>query len=165
MFQSLIFIRSPLYRALSIHPVSVQIPPVAKARFRYVFMNGSITVSCTIRSCEDTLSRIFILNELDGDLFCRSLRHGIIEPPPSGWRKCPDASSGLCSPRQNICFRMSDVVLEGDATYRSYWGREHTDSLRWAGFEIMIDPCSGAREITCSYVVRIGRYRNEGGTG
>lgn len=163
LLQSLLFLRSPLYRALSIHPVLEQIPPVAKARFRYDFTNGQITVSCAIQSCGGDLPRIFILNELGGDLFCRSLCRGSIAPAPSGWRAYTDHSV-LCSRHRDICFHISDVAVKGNASFRLFWGRECTDSLRWAGFEIMIDPLDGVEEVSCSYVVHIGRCSGEGGS-
>jgi len=155
--QSLLFLRSPLYGTLSIHPVLEQIPPVARARFRYGFTHGRIDVSCTIQSCDGDLPRVFLLNELGGDIFCRSVRNGSPAPPPSGWRAYTDHSSVLCSQHRDICFRLSDVVVGCNASFRLFWGRERTDSLRWAGFEIMIDPCNGTKEVSCSYVVHIGQ--------
>jgi hypothetical protein len=161
--QSLLFLRSPLYRALSINPMSELVPPVAIARFRYDFRKNGIAVSCDVWSGDNTLPRIFILNELDGGLFCRSVRDGSPRPPPSGWQRCRDPGAGLLSPDQDLVFRVSDIAVEGDAAWSLYWGREHTSSLRWAGFEIVIDPARGARGVRCSYLVRIERYGDSGG--
>jgi hypothetical protein len=162
--QSLLFLRSPLYRALSIHPVAEQVPPVAKARFRYDFRKRGIAVSCDVWSGDAALSRIFILNELDGGLFCRSVRDGSSKSPPSGWQRCKEPGAGLLSPGQDLVFHVSDITVEGDAAWSLYWGREHTDSLRWAGFEIVIDPTGGARDVRCSYLVHIERYGDSGGS-
>jgi hypothetical protein len=154
--QPVLCVQSPLIGVLSLHPVLEPISPLARADFRYSFTTKGIFVSCTIESCTGSLPRIFILNELDGDLFCRSFQHGSPAPPPPGWRTCPDHAV-LSTKEGDICFWITGISVGTGAVWRTFWGRERTDTLRWAGFEVMIDPMPGTTRIDCSYVVRFGQ--------
>lgn len=148
--QPVLGIQSPLRRALTLHPSLEQISPLCRAGFRYSFKGQDIFVSCTIESYGDDLPRIFILNELDSEFFCRSFFHGRSGPPPSGWSKCPDHAC-LSSQDGTICFQLEDISVDSSASWRLFWGREQTDTLHWAGFEIRIDPLPETRRIDCSY--------------
>lgn len=160
--QPILCVQSPLIRALSLHPALEQIPPLAIAEFKYIVERRAVIVSCKVSSCTGDLPRIFILNELDGDTFCRAFLNGAPAPPPSGWRVCPDHAA-LSSREYDICFWITDISVGIGAHWKVLWGRERNDSLQWAGFEIMIDPDVGIRDITCSYSVRFGTCSGCGG--
>jgi hypothetical protein len=98
---------------------------------------------------------LFILNELDGDIFSRSVIQGLPLPPPSGWRPYP-GDAALSSEKLGICFWPADTTVSG-GSWRLFWGRERNSSLRWAGFILMIDPLPENKSIECSYVVRFGK--------
>jgi hypothetical protein len=150
--QPILCVQSPLIRALSLHPVLEQISPIGRSDFRYTCNPETIRVSCKISSYGGELPRVFILNELDGDTFCRSLHHGFPAPPPSGWREYP-GDAVLSSKELDVCFWVTDIAVSG-GSWRLFWGRERNSSLRWAGFIIMIDPISECGSIECSYAVR-----------
>jgi hypothetical protein len=152
--QSILCVQSPLIEALSLHPVLEQIPPLARSEFLYACNPEMIQVSCKITSFHEELPRIFILNELDGDVFSQSLNQDICGPPPSGWRVCP-GHAAFFSKELGICFRLTDIAVSG-GSWRLFWGRERNRTLKWAGFEIMIDPLSESKSIGCSYAVRFG---------
>jgi hypothetical protein len=157
--QPVLGIQSPLIKALSLHPFLKQVSPLGRAVFRYSFPGQEIHVSCSIESCGADLPGIFVLNELDGEIFCRSFRQGRYGPPPSGWCPCPE-DSYLSSQDGDIRFFLDCISVDVPGSWEVFWGREQTNTLRWAGFNIRIDPDPGTRKVDCSYILRF-----EGNTG
>jgi len=138
-------------RSCRMDPVFAGIPPVAKARFEYTLRPGGVDVDCRIRALQGTLPKIFLLNEVSADAFSAGRRAGKAVSPPMGWELL-EAPSALYDPVRGLTFSVDSVSAGDGASTRLFWGRERTDEICWAGFEIELDP-GRATDVSCSYRV------------
>ncbi|MDD1707353.1 MAG: hypothetical protein LUO81_04055 [Methanoregulaceae archaeon] len=150
-------------RFLGLNPVFEPIPPMADAHFTYRIARSQIDVSCTIRSLAGRLPTVFILNELAADSFTQAFSQGKAMKPPSGWAR-HEPGSDLYDPVHRLRFTFSPQSLGKSVPSTVWWGREHTNNLRWAGYSIEFPECHMGRvPISYSYAVCLHEEPDAGG--
>ncbi|MEI6101860.1 MAG: hypothetical protein WCP73_08485, partial [Eubacteriales bacterium] len=112
----------------------VKVPQLGEVRI--VYSPGSsevrIDVSC---SMEKPMSRFFVMNELGGSIFSKSIVDGRLSDPPCGWQKM-DGPCELYSKDHSLAFTMEEKHIPEDVQSSLYWGREKVaGNCCWAGFE------------------------------
>lgn len=115
------------------------IPALGEVRIAYSFYKNEVLVdlSCEI---ENMAGKLYILNELGGCLFDKSIINGVPADPPSGWQKIKGECE-LYSDTFELSFSIAERHMPDNIKSELYWGRELvTDNCCWAGFE---------SEITC----------------
>ncbi|MDD1712472.1 MAG: hypothetical protein LUQ69_04805 [Methanoregulaceae archaeon] len=149
--QGLLHLGSPAKEFFGLNPVFEPIPPVAEARFTYRIAGNRIDVSCTVSSLGGRLSSVFILSELAADVFrCGFSRERVIKPP-SGWIRY-EPGNDLYDPVHRLRFTFSPRWSSVPSAV--WWGREHTNNLRWAGYSLEFPESNNANgSISCMYSV------------
>ena len=163
--QFLVALESPLKSWLSLIPVLEPVTPLVTAQFMYRIdrvQEGRIFISCQIRSLNGPLPELFILNELGAATFTHSLTGEVPGSPPFGWRRIPErGGASLYSPEYGLVFSIITGSVVSDADTSLFWGREATENLHWAGFEIRVRPRSlDARTLSCSYEIELKQAEN-----
>lgn len=139
-----------------------------KIAFKKLESLGEINAKYTIKhsevhievDCNLSISnyRLFVMNEIGGELFSQAVSNGYESTPPTGWQ-CIEKnvdnpqSHMLTSPSVGASFYMQELCVPENLESRLFWGREVSRGYNWAGFE---------SEIICSetgfsgYTYRIG---------
>ena len=81
----------------------------------------------------EPVDKIFVMNELSGNLFDQGVVGGKNSPPPSGWQKTKDDSQ-LYSKLYQISFAAKEINKPENLKTQLYWGREADKDHCWAGF-------------------------------
>jgi len=123
-----------LRRIFNVEASFVDVPTQGEVEITYEIGENAILVNL---SCETkkTGSRIFVMNELGGSLFNRSIIGGKIAAPPTGWEKLKGPWE-LYSYVHGLTFTCVQENIPENVTSKLYWGREQTaNNYCWAGFE------------------------------
>jgi hypothetical protein len=136
-FQVLLPIGSSIRRALGLKSFFEPIPTIAEVRFLYRISENKIDVSCTLHPFKQSFTSLFILNELAADSFTHGFSDGNLTHPPSGWMGF-EPGSDLYDPEHHVRFCFTYHARDEPVPVKTWWGRELTQDLRWAGFEIEI---------------------------
>jgi hypothetical protein len=134
------------------------VPPVAFALFDYEVRGDMVDIACTVTGTAGALSKIFIMNELGADFFCRAIVGCVITDPPSGWQPLPreTPTPAFRDPAHGLSFSLASFQGPPGAPSRLYWGREKVPDYCWAGFEIELDMrCSTVRAVALRYSVAV----------
>ena len=129
-------------KLLHVKTCFVKVPSLGAARVKYKLTDSEVTVSlnCEMKKAGSTL---FILNELGGSIFDKSIINGVQSSPPSGWQKVKGPCE-LYSESHMLSFTVEERHVPDNVTSRLYWGREQIlDTCCWAGFESEIICGSG----------------------
>ena len=120
-------------KLLHVETCFVKVPSLGEVRVKYKLAGDEVTVSvdCEMKKAKSTL---FILNELGGSLFDKSIINGMLSSPPSGWQKVKDPCE-LYSDRNMLSFTVEERHVPDNVTSRLFWGREQILDTCWAGFE------------------------------
>ena len=162
-FQFLLPFGSSIKNVLGLKSYFEPVSPVAEARFIYRISENKIEVSCTICPPKEHFTSIFILNELAADSFTHGFSNGKITLPPSGWMRF-EPGSDLYDPERHLRFSFSYNAGNESVPGKTWWGRELTRDLRWAGFEIEFPGIKDAdQQLFCSYEVSFATETPAGG--
>ncbi|MBI0582621.1 MAG: hypothetical protein ISF22_00180 [Methanomassiliicoccus sp.] len=155
----LLEMRSRLFSKFEVRPVFRRTAPLATAIFTYLPGDGSVAVGVTVRSTNGPLPEVFIMNELGAGHFDSSMVNGTVGSAPTGWCELPWAmpTPALADVRGGTTFRLERVRCGDGAEPRLYWGRERSEDLCWAGFEIELSNLDGRPAMSLDYEVRFGR--------
>jgi hypothetical protein len=158
--QFLVALESPLKSRLAFAPFLEPVAPLVTARFTYRTdkeRDGRVSITCRITSHNGPHPELFILNELGAASFTHSLTGGEPGSPPSGWRRFPDGRrAALYSPESRLAFSVIPGSVVSDADTALFWGRESTENLHWAGYEIRVRPRTrDTRTVSCSYEIEL----------
>lgn len=120
----------------------VKVPILGEMRVLYSLKKNDILVdiSCATKKI---CSKIFVMNELGGSFFDKSIVSGEFLDPPSGWQKM-ESLSELFSSTQSLAFTIEEKNIPDNVKSNLYWGREQIQNkCCWAGFEseIICDSC------------------------
>jgi len=152
-FQVLLPLGSSIRCALGLKSFFEPIPPVAEVRFIYRIYENKVNVSCTLLPFGERFTSLFILNELAADSFTNGFSNGNVTRPPSGWMRF-EPGSDLYDPGRHLRFCFSYHARDDSVPGKVWWGREFTQDLRWAGFEIEFQGIIGLeQQLQCSYEV------------
>ena len=110
--------------------------------------------------------KFFIMNEIGGELFSRSVICGLESDPPGGWQKIKktltqnEKSHMLKSPSLGLMFYMEEICVPANIESVLFWGREVSGGYNWAGFESEIK-CSTCGFKDYSYKVYFEKVEKE----
>lgn len=85
--------------------------------------------------------KLFVMNEIGGELFSRSIICGKEKAPPTGWQRIEksavieDHLHVLKSPSLGLAFHMEEIFVPPYVESTLFWGREVSSGYNWAGFE------------------------------
>jgi hypothetical protein len=159
-FQILLPFGSSVRSFLGLKSFFEPIPPVAEVRFIYRIYENKVDVSCTLLPFGERFTSLFILNELAADTFTHGFSDGKVTHPPSGWIGF-EPGSDLYDPKRHLRFSFSYHAC--DIPGKTWWGREFTQDLRWAGFEIEFQGINDLdQQVSCSYEVSFATERPAG---
>ena len=115
--------------------------PIASAVFDYTVRGDRVDVACAVEGPAGLPSRIFVMNELGADFFCRGLDRERAIEPPSGWQPiAPGLSTPvLYDPAHRLRFSVDRLFVDPVVPARIFWGRERFSEYCWAGFEFQLD--------------------------
>ncbi len=151
-------------RLFGLKPFLQPVAPPARAMVTYTIRGDDIGVNWVISSPSDRrYTSVFLMNELAADAFTHGFFEGRQTPPPGGWARHVPGHK-LYDPVRRIRFSCSLEAAGTPCEGTTWWGREHTKTLRWAGFIIEL-PCRGTSPatITCSYTVSFAVEPESGG--
>lgn len=162
LIQPFLSVTSPARNLLGLKTFFEPIVPVAEARFVYHVDGDTLDISCTIEPGE-SLTSVILLNELAADSFTMGYCQGAVTPPPTGWIKFKPGNA-LYDPVRRLRFSLACRGQEREGTEEIWWGREHTQDLRWAGFELELSGFGHpALPRTCTYKVCLSFEPDQGG--
>jgi len=137
--EQLLKIGALIRKILNVKKYYVKVPPMGEVRITYEIVNNDILVDFSCET-EQKVSKLFVMNELGGSIFDKSIINGELSFAPSGWQKV-ERSCELFSPVHSLKFTIEERHVPDNVTSNLYWGREHIiNNYCWAGFE---------SEITC----------------
>jgi hypothetical protein len=151
-------LRSKLFSWFDVRPAFRPVGTVATATFVHRPEAGSVKVACTVRSTDGPLPTTFVMNELGAEHFDRSIRAGKVGSAPTGWCELPMTmpTPALLDPRKGTTFFIDRLRCCEGSGPRLFWGREHSDGLCWAGFEVELSNPGGLTSVELNYEVRFG---------
>jgi len=115
----------------------VKVPSLGEVRIRYELGNGDILVGLCCE-LEKIGGKLFVMNELGGSIFDKSIVNGKLSNAPSGWQKMKNPCK-LYSSTHSLSFSIDERYVPDNVKSELYWGREQvTNHCCWAGFEIEI---------------------------
>ena len=120
-------------RFFRVTPNFVNVSPRAEVMISYTAGQDKIDVEVSYKAKKPG-GRLFIMNELDGNIFAEGITDGVRTPPPTGWQKV----SGTCelySCSNKLSFTISERHIPENVLGTIYWGRESCRDYCWAGFE------------------------------
>jgi hypothetical protein len=123
-----------LRKVFNVKVCFVKVPPMGEVRIRYELGNNEIAVDLSCET-EKTGCKLFVMNELGGSIFDKSIVGGELSASPSGWQKMVSACE-LYSSAHSLAFTILEKQVPDNVRSKLYWGREHiVNSCCWAGFE------------------------------
>ena len=108
-------------------------PPLGEVRVAYGLEKSGVLVdiSCTL----EKKGKFFVMNELGGGIFNKSIAGGKLSNPPLGWQKM-EGPRELYSSAQSLAFTMEERHVPDNVKSKLCWGREKLlNNCNWAGFE------------------------------
>jgi len=125
--------------------VFAEVPAVGVVRTRYEIGEKCVNLDVSCFYNRDNF-RLFVMNEVGGSLFNRSLTEGELSGAPSGWCRMPGECE-LYSETLSMAFSMVEREVPEHINSKLYWGREHIEgACSWAGFESEIRCGKGSFE-------------------
>ncbi|MGB5822911.1 MAG: hypothetical protein WBH44_02470 [Proteocatella sp.] len=119
--------------------------------FRKIQSLGKITAKYTIKQsdvyievdCKSTCKdyKLFVMNEIGGELFSQAVVDGGEASPPTGWQRVEKSgiddkrSHMLTSASLGVAFYMEELEVPKNIESKLFWGREVSGGYNWAGFE------------------------------
>ncbi len=119
----------------------VKVPPVGEVRANYKIFQNSIKVDLSFELKKQG-GKLYILNELGGNIFDRSLFNDEIKEPLTGWEKA-QGKCELYSSIYGLSFSVREDQIPENVSSSLFWGRENIGDVCWAGFEIELICDSG----------------------
>lgn len=111
-----------------------------------VYEVGDGMVKTDLSCCAKGGGRLFVMNEVGGSKFDKSIVNGEISSPPSGWQKIA-SDCELYSDSHSLAFTMEEDSVPENVKSSLYWGREYIEDVcSWSGFESEIKCSSGKFE-------------------
>jgi hypothetical protein len=111
-----------------------------------VYEVGDGIVKTDLSCCAECGGKLFVMNELGGSKFDKSIVDGEISCPPSGWQKIITVCE-LYSDNHSLAFTMAEDSVPENIKSSLYWGREYIEGVcSWSGFESEIRCSSGKFE-------------------
>jgi hypothetical protein len=135
---SLLRIGEFLRRIFNVDIIFSNVPSIGELRTVYKICGNDIVVDIS-GQIRKKKYKLFVMNELGGNIFDMGIIDGRTVEPPFGWQKmdnCPELYSSL----QSLAFTICEDDIPDKFSSRLYWGREMAHDICWAGFE---------SEITC----------------
>ena len=132
--KKLLILGGLLGKILNMQVCFVKVPAIGEVRITYELGLNSATmdVNCEI---EKKAGKLFLMNELGGSIFDKSIVKGEMSPSPSGWQKMQN-SCELYSKGHSLAFTIIERNIPDNVRSNLYWGREQfSDKCCWAGFE------------------------------
>jgi hypothetical protein len=121
-----------------------------------VYEVGEGVVKTDLSCCADCGGRFFVMNELGGSKFDKSIVNGEISCAPSGWQKI-ETGCELYSDSHSLAFTMAEDSVPENVRSSLYWGREYIEGVcSWSGFESEIS-CSPGKFENYRYSVMFRR--------
>jgi hypothetical protein len=117
-----------------------------------------ITISAIFRFGKACTDRLYVFNELRGDVFCRKWDEAGVSAPPPGWQSLGThpPTPWLSDRSGSTRFRVREISVTPAGPWEVFWGREYAGDLCWAGFAIEVDAVrSAAPEITVTCTVEL----------
>jgi hypothetical protein len=112
----------------------VKIPAIGEVRVIYELGHNSVTMHVNCET-EKKGGKLFVMNELGGSIFDKSIVKGELSTSPSGWQKMEN-SCELYSKIHSLTFTIIESNIPDNVISNLYWGREHfSNKCCWAGFE------------------------------
>ncbi|MDD1674264.1 MAG: hypothetical protein LUQ13_01330 [Methanomicrobiales archaeon] len=156
--RSLLLPAGILQNFFCIRPLYLRMDPVATAVVTYEPRKDFLVISALFRPGGNRTDRLYLFNELQGDIFCSEWNSGGASGPPPGWKHLGTRlPTPWLSDRDGATrFRLHSVSVSPACPWTLFWGRECTRDLCWAGFAIETDTRDAhAAEITVSYHVEL----------
>lgn len=127
-------------RLLGIKPDFKKIESLGNISASYAVGESDIKI---VADCNLRLEnyKLFVMNEIGGELFSRSVICGQEKAPPTGWQRIEksdvskDRLHVLKSPSLGLAFHMDEIFVPPYVESTLFWGREVSDGYNWAGFE------------------------------
>lgn len=146
-----------LRRLLAIEPEFKKVESLGTIKARYTIGEYDIHIEvCGDMRLEKY--KLFVMNEIGGELFSRAIICGKATKPPTGWQKIENASTInakthiLKSVNLGLIFYTEEISTPSNVESTLFWGREVSSGYNWAGFESELK-CSSFRFEKYSYKV------------
>ncbi|MBP1743116.1 MAG: hypothetical protein H6Q58_94 [Firmicutes bacterium] len=111
-----------------------------------VYEVGNGIVKTDLSCCAKIGGRFFVMNELGGSKFDKSIVNGEVLFAPSGWQKI-ETECELYSDSHSLAFTVAEDSVPENVRSSLYWGREYIeDFCSWSGFESEIKCSTGKFE-------------------
>lgn len=132
--KKLLILGELLEKIFNIQMCFVKIPAIGVVRITYQLGHNSVAmdVNCEM---EKKAGKLFLMNELGGSIFDKSIVKGEMSTSPSGWQKMGN-SCELYSKAHSLAFTIIEKNIPDNIRSNLYWGREQfRNKCCWAGFE------------------------------
>ncbi|GEM_PF-1810737 len=133
---------------------------LATAYVTYFFSGQTIQIKGRIEKEKGFLCWIYILNELSAEFLNGVAETGIEKSLPSGWEKF-NGRAYFYNLETGITFLVENFKSLQYADVCTYWGRERSENLNWAGFEFEAD-CNDLENVfDFSYEIESGKRQSK----
>ncbi|MGB4587859.1 MAG: hypothetical protein WBI17_01330 [Clostridiaceae bacterium] len=110
-----------------------EILPIGEVHLVYEVGDSEVFVNVSCKTKKPDC-KIFVMNELGGNLFNQGMIKGMATLPPPGWQRVPMGAE-LFSPLKSLAFKIIEFEVPQNIESTIYWGREISKEHQWAGFE------------------------------
>jgi hypothetical protein len=110
----------------------IQVPTKGQFVLTYQISEDEIRISVSA-ALEETVDKIYVMNELSGMLFDQGIVDGQVEEPPSGWQHAEEEYQ-LYSGVKGVSFAAQETNRPKNLKSQLFWGRETGEYNCWAGF-------------------------------
>ncbi|MHC1720022.1 MAG: hypothetical protein AB9844_04855 [Clostridiaceae bacterium] len=129
----------PLRKLFNLKVCFIKGPPLGEVKIKYELGGNDVSADLSCETGKKT-GKLFVMNELGGRIFDKSIMNGEFSDPPSGWEKMVSPCE-LYSSSHSLTFTVFEKYVPDNVKSNICWGREQIDNhCCWAGFE---------SEITC----------------
>jgi hypothetical protein len=111
----------------------VEVQSLGEIKITYVVGDNEIVVDLSGEISNDNF-KLYVMNELGGNVFDKAIVKGEMLQPPSGWQKL-DGPGELYSELHSLAFTLDERHISDNVRSQLYWGRELIRNICWAGFE------------------------------
>lgn len=117
-----------------------KIESLGKIRAKYTIKESEVYIEVDCKStCKDY--KLFVMNEIGGELFSQAVVDGCEANPPTGWQRLEEKGTDdkrshmLTSASLGVAFYMEEILVPSNIETGLFWGREVSGGYNWAGFE------------------------------
>ena len=150
----LLYLGGDLRKLFNLKVCFVKVPPIGEVRVKYEVCGNDVSVnlSCEL---EKKAGKLFVMNELGGSIFDKSIINGKLSSTPSGWQKM-ERPNEFYSSIHSVSFTIVERYVPDNIKSKLYWGKEQmANSCCWAGFESeIICDCSKFENYQYSIIFR-----------